>query len=600
MGEQNKNLILASVLSFIVITVWFWLFPAPQEPPIQDQSSAVSQGLASAPKSSTAGMAATQEQMLSENTPRIKIDTPSLEGSISLIGGRIDELKLKKYKQTIAKDSPIVQLLIPANEQYAFYGLFGWGPANGLDYADVPGPNTQWELVSSGEFSSSNPIVLEWENDIGLRFTRTMSVDQNYMFTITQTVENNGAETVNLFPYGIVARHSKPENLQNYFISHEGVVERIDGTLIETDYGSLEDLSYIQREGANAGLQEAAIDGWIGFTDKYWMAVLIPEQGKPFTAVSKYVPNANIYQTETRLPVVSVAPGASTSSKSRFFAGAKEWEILKSYMEGSETPAVPGFIDAIDWGWFFFLTKPIFLLLHWLNQVIGNMGLSIIALTFIIKIMVLPLAYKSYVSMARMKELQPEMEALKAKAGDDKQLMQREVMKLYREKKVNPAAGCLPVLIQIPIFFSLYKVIFVTIELRQAPFIGWIKDLSQPDPSSIINLFGILPWAAPPPGTLLALVFIGLFPILLGISMWLQQKLNPTPTDKMQQQIFGLMPWVFMFMLGGFASGLVLYWITNNVITFSQQYMIMRSHGHTPDVFENIKKSFSKSTEKGK
>jgi YidC/Oxa1 family membrane protein insertase len=361
--------------------------------------------------------------------------------------------------------------------------------------------------------------------------------------------------------------------------------------LTETDYGDVADYPLVEREGAQADVVEATTDGWIGFTDHYWMTTLVPEQGKPFTAVTKYVPSSDIYQTEARQPVMSVAPGSKATSATRLFAGAKEWETIGNYQSEN---GIGGFIDSIDWGWFFFLTKPIFSVLHWLNALIGNMGLAIIGLTFVLKLLVLPLAYKSYVSMARMKELQPEMEALKERTGDDKQLMQREMMKLYKEKKVNPAAGCLPILIQIPIFFSLYKVIFVTLELRHAPFFGWLNDLSAPDSSSLFNLFGVLPWAVPAQGSILALIFIGILPILLGISMWLQQKLNPAPADPTQQMIFAWMPWVFMFMLGSFASGLVLYWITNNTITFVQQYIIMRSHGHKPDIFGNITSSFRK------
>ena len=266
------------------------------------------------------------------------------------------------------------------------------------------------------------------------------------------------------------------------------------------------------------------------------------------------------------------------------FVGAKEWETIRNY----EKTGIEGFLDSIDWGWFFFITKPMFAVLHWLNLLIGNMGWAIIGLTLLIKALLFPLAYKSYVSMAKMKELQPEMEKLKEQAGDDRQKLQQGMMALYKEQKVNPAAGCLPLLLQIPIFFSLYKVIFVTIELRHAPWFGPFQDLSAPDPTSIYNLFGLLPWGVPEPGSLLALVFIGILPLLLGISMWLQRKLNPAPTDPTQQMIFAWMPWVFMFMLGSFASGLVVYWIANNTITFIQQYLIMRSHGYKPDLFGNI------------
>ena len=286
-----------------------------------------------------------------------------------------------------------------------------------------------------------------------------------------------------------------------------------------------------------------------------------------------------------RMPTMTIAAGTKVEAKSFLFAGAKEWDAIKHYQDEM---GVQQFVDSIDWGWFFFLTKPIFIVLHWLNTQINNMGWSIIGLTLIIKAILFPLAYKSYVSMARMKELQPEMEKLKEKHGEDRQAMQQGMMKLYKEKKVNPAAGCLPILLQIPIFFSLYKVIFVTIELRHAPFIWWLNDLSAPDPTSILNLFGLLPWNTPGPESFFAIISIGVFPVLMGVTMWMQQKLNPAPTDKTQAQIFAWMPWVFMFMLGTFASGLVVYWVANNTITFIQQYAIMRSQGVKPDIFGNI------------
>ena len=345
------------------------------------------------------------------------------------------------------------------------------------------------------------------------------------------------------------------------------------------------DMEFVDREAARADIIDVAANGWIGFTDKYWMTALIPAPGQQFQSVAKYVASADIYQTETRLPTQTVAPGETVEVQTFLFAGAKEWETIRNY---EANKGILGFIDSIDWGWFFFLTKPIFWLLHHLNGILGNMGWSIMALTLILKALLLPLAWKSYASMAKMKELQPEMEKLKERCGDDKQKMQQEMMALYKKEKVNPASGCLPILMQVPIFFSLYKVIFVTIELRHAPWIGWIRDLSAPDPSSILNLFGLLPFAPPDPGSMLAIVSLGVMPIILGISMWLQQKLNPAPTDPSQAMIFAWMPWVFMFMLGSFASGLVLYWITNNTITFAQQYMIMRSHGYKPDILGNM------------
>ncbi len=588
MDSQNKNLILATALSFLVILVWFVLFP-PEEPVVDPNAPAVV-ATTQAPAAEVAAPAQA-EVVAVPQAPRLTIDTPRLKGSVSLLGGRIDDLSLKGYRVSQADDAEIVRLLTPVGEPNAYYALYGWVPGGALEFADVPGATTEWSLASGGTLAPGQPVVLQWQNSKGLTFTRTLAVDDYYMFTVTDAVQNTGTTEVALQPYGVVARHGKPADLQNFFVLHEGVVGRTDGKLAEVDYDDVAELPVVDREGAQAEVIEATTDGWIGFTDKYWMTTLIPDQGKPFTAVTKYNASANIYQTETRQPVMTVAPGASAEVSSRLFAGAKEWETIRRYQNED---GIAGFIDSIDWGWFFFLTKPIFALLHWLNAQIGNMGLAIIALTFVLKLLVLPLAYKSYVSMARMKELQPEMEALKERAGDDKAKLQKEMMQLYKEKKVNPAAGCLPILIQIPIFFSLYKVIFVTLELRHAPFFGWLTDLSAPDTSSLYNLFGLLPWAAPMPGSFLALAFIGILPILLGISMWLQQKLNPAPADPAQAMIFAWMPWVFMFMLGGFASGLVLYWITNNTITFMQQYTIMRSHGHKPDLFGNIRASFRK------
>ena len=599
MDDQNKNLILATALSFLVILAWFVLFPqeqppaAPEAPAVMSTDTAVPSVAVAPPAAGATTESAAQapEAVATPKAPRLTIDTPRLTGSISLQGGRFDDLSLKSYHETLDTASELVRLLSPVGQESAYYALYGWAPAGALGFEDVPGANTEWTLVAGATLAPDQPVTLRWDNGKGLIFTRTISVDDHYMFTVAQAVENTGTAEARLAPYGVVARHGLPAKMTNFYVLHEGVVQMEDGKLTETKYKKLPDLPYVEREVSHAATAEAATGGWIGFTDKYWMTTLIPNQGTPFTSVVKYVANADIYQTETRQPTLTVAPGATVETVSRLFAGAKEWEAIRSYQNDS---GVSGFVDSIDWGWFFFFTKPIFVVLHWLHGLIGNMGLAIIGLTIVLKALVLPLAYKSYVSMARMKELQPEMEALKERAGDDKQLMQKEMMKLYKEKKVNPAAGCLPILIQIPIFFSLYKVIFVTIELRHAPFFGWLRDLSAPDPSSMLNLFGLLPYATPAPGSMFFLFSLGVLPILLGISMWLQQKSNPAPTDPAQKMIFAWMPWVFMFMLGSFASGLVLYWITNNTITFIQQYIIMRSHGHRPDIFGNIMLGFSR------
>ncbi|MDU8912235.1 membrane protein insertase YidC [Aestuariicoccus sp. MJ-SS9] len=599
MDDQNKNLLLATALSFAVILVWFVLFPPP-EPPAEDPATAVTETApadsaiatapSAAPGATTAEPITTAGATETAEAPRLPIATERLEGSISLTGGRIDDLKLRDYRVTLDPGAEIVELLRPIGADTPYYALYGWAPGAGLTLDDVPGANTPWTVESGETLSAEDAVILRWDSPAGLVFRRTISVDEDYLFTVTQSVENAGAGTVSAAPYGILARHGEPADLKNFFILHEGVVAMADGELAELDYDDVSDAPVVPSEGARAEVTQVAENGWIGFTDHYWMSTLIPAPGSAFKQVAKYDERRNIFQTEAVLPTMTLAPGDRQEVTTQLFAGAKEWEAIREY----QTNGVDRFLDSIDWGWFFFLTKPIFAVLHWLNGAIGNMGWAIIGLTLIIKAVLFPLAYKSYVSMAKMKELQPKMEEIKERTGDDRQKLQQEMMELYKKEKVNPAAGCLPILLQIPIFFSLYKVIFVTLELRHAPWLGPFQDLSAPDPTSLINLFGLLPNAAPEPGSIMALIFIGILPLLLGISMWVQQKLNPAPTDPTQAMIFAWMPWVFMFMLGGFASGLVVYWIANNTITFTQQYLIMRSQGYKPDVFGNIRSSFKK------
>ncbi|WP_224826221.1 membrane protein insertase YidC [Cognatishimia sp. MH4019] len=601
MDENNKNLILATALSLIVLLVWMYFFPPPEPPAPTEVApttevapAAPATGVASTPTQAPApaGTAAqTNAAPVEEDAPRVAIETPRYNGSLSLLGGRIDTLDLIDYRETLEPESDLVTLLSPVGSDNAYYALYGWAAGAGVSPENVPGPNTLWAVESGETLGPDSPVMLVWENGSGLTFRREIAVDSDYMFTVTQTVTNTGDAAATMAPYGIIARHGEPQDLSGFFIIHEGVVRKSDGELQEIDYNDMPDLEYSERLGARAEIQEVTESGWVGFTDHYWMTTLIPAPGTPFRSIAKYDARRDIYQTDAVLATQTVAPGATISATTQLFAGAKEWETIRAYQnEGG----IERFLDSIDWGWFFFLTKPIFAVLHWLNALIGNMGWAIIGLTLIIKAILLPLAYKSYVSMAKMKELQPEMEKLKERAGDDKQKMQMEMMKLYKDNKVNPASGCLPILMQIPIFFSLYKVIFVTIELRHAPWVGWIQDLSAPDPSSILNLFGLFPWDTPDPGSIFFIFSLGVLPIILGISMWLQQKLNPAPTDPTQAMIFAWLPWVFMFMLGSFASGLVIYWIANNLITFSQQYAIMRSQGYKPDVFGNIKSGFKK------
>ena len=618
MEDNNRNLILAMVLSALVILVWSIFFaPEPvQPPPPAAQTQTQTQAGQVAPAAPTTGqdtaaptLGAAANADPSANAARLRIESSSLKGSISLAGGRIDDLELTGYHETLDPASPYVRLLSPTAQpevqadgtavapggnltvtvQKPYYAVYGWMPGAGTDPALVPGPATIWQIESGDVLSPGKPVTLRWDNGAGQIFRRTYELDDKFLFTVGQSLENTGTAPFAAAPYGILARHGKPDT-QNFFVLHEGAVGMTDGALLEEKYKNLTELDASGNEGP-AQLIEVKENGWIGFTDKYWMTSLAPAPGSAFTAVAKYAPGADIYQTETRMPMQTVAPGATGTSSSYLFAGAKVWETINGYQE---SPGIDRFVDSIDWGWFYFLTKPIFRLLHWLHGMIGNMGWSIIALTFILKLLVFPLARKSYVSMAKMKEMQPQMEAIKERVGDDRVKYQKEVMELYKREKVNPAAGCLPVLLQIPIFFSLYKVIFVTIELRHAPWLGWIRDLSAPDPSSLWNLFGLLPWATPGQGSFLHSFTLPVLAIILGISMWMQQKLNPAPADPAQKMIFAWMPWIFMFMLGGFASGLVLYWITNNVITIAQQYTIMSMHGHRPDFFGNIKSGLPK------
>ena len=594
MNDQNKNLILASVLSFIVIITWFILFPPP-EPVTRDiestQQQAEESNLAPNADTENAPLIETGETEIAVEAERIQIENELLTGAISTQGGRIDQLSLKKYRNTISEDSDIVTLLSPVGKPEAYYAAFGWAPAVGIKPDQVPDPNTIWTVVGNNILTPSSPISLVWDNGNGVKFMRKISIDEKYMFTVEQGIENNSGSEISLRPYGLLRRHGEPQDMKNFFILHEGIIRMSDGELSEEDYGDIADLPILEKEGTHAERVEVQNSGWTGFTDHYWMTTLIPDQSSSFRSTTKYFAAQDIYQVEAVMPSTVIADGTSTSISTQLFAGAKEWDTIRKY----EQAGVTGFLDSIDWGWFFFLTKPMFAVLHWLNVIIGNMGWAIIGLTLIIKAVLFPLAYKSYASMAKMKELQPEMEKIKERVGDDRQKLQQEMMGLYKKEKVNPASGCLPILIQIPIFFSLYKVIFVTLELRHEPWFGWIKDLSAPDPSTILNLFGLLPWANPTtPGSILAIISLGILPILLGISMWLQQKLNPAPTDKTQAMIFAWMPWVFMFMLGTFASGLVIYWIANNTITFIQQYLIMRRQGYKPDVFGNILASFKK------
>jgi YidC/Oxa1 family membrane protein insertase len=609
MDDQNKNLILATALSFLVILGWFWLFP-PEQPvnpapnattlatttpaaPTQ-QADGTSTPSASGTLPATPQVFATEEESRAAalaKSSRVQIKTPRLAGSFSLRGALLDDLSLSDYNVKLNDPSKKVTLLSPIQPKDGYWAcLAWWSPGKSVPAAGMPNATTEWRVKEGDILTETTPVTLQWDNGQGLVFENKISVDANYMFSVNQTVHNNSAGPIDLAAYAALTRKGDPK-IKGFFILHEGEVASVDGELDQTTYKNIRKLDLNPATNTNSVTRTVENGGWTGFTTHYWMSNLIPRSEHKFTSVTEYSETDNRYQTDVRYPAKIIGAGDSYSVETMIFAGAKEYDVISKYETDLK---LPQFIDSIDWGWYFFLTKPIFKVLHWLHGHIGNMGWSIICLTLMIKAILFPLAYKSYVSMARMKELQPEMEKMKKSAGDDRQKLQQEMMKLYKEKKVNPASGCLPILLQIPIFFSLYKVIFVTIELRQAPFFGWIQDLSEPDPTSLLNLFGLLPYAPPSHESFLAIFSIGVFPILMGITMWLQQKLNPAPTDKTQAQIFAWMPWVFMFMLGRFASGLVVYWVANNTITFIQQYTIMRTQGIKPDIFGNILGSFKK------
>ena len=590
MGDQ-KNLILAAVLSFLVIGLWevFVIGPQREEARIAQEVQAARQAADPTPEASApAGIDGPTERIILSredalgSSDRVIIDSPSVDGSINLIGGRIDDLNLKDYRVTIEEDSPEVTLLSPTNGPTPYYSVFGWA---GKNAGTLPGLRTPWKQVEGGTLGVDAPVVLEWTNDKGVTFRKRYDIDKDYLFTVTQEVTNSLDDTLTLRPYGIIARHGEPETLGMYLL-HEGAIGAYDGITEELDYDEFADAPFDKAERANLKKIDVAGNGYIGFTDKYWMTALIPEPGTAFTAAYKIGASGDeIYQTDVRLNSLSVASGEKASSKIYFFAGAKRAVLLKEY---EETLGIDRLYDAIDWGWFYFLTKPFFWLLNTIFGIVGNFGVAIILLTVLVKAVMFPLAYKSYVSMGRMKKLQPQTEKIREKHKDDPQAMQKAMMALYKQEKVNPAAGCLPILLQIPVFFSLYKVLFVTLEMRHAPFFGWIQDLSAPDPTSIFTGFGMFDWGPP------AFLLIGIWPIIMGITMWMQMQLNPAPPDPIQKKIFAWMPVMFTFLLGSFPAGLVIYWTANNVLTIVQQASIMKSQGAKIELIDNMKGLFNR------
>ncbi len=563
--EQQRNLIIAVVLSIAILFGFQYLWPStkPPVPARTQQAGQISPGVAPSVPAKVGVPAPVTRSAALGKSPRIKISTPRLEGSINLVGARLDDLTLTNYRESTAPDSPLVQLLSPDGTANPYFVDFGWLSAGHLD-VKLPDEGTLWK-TSDRTLTFEHPVTLTWDNGQGLLFARQISVDANYMFTVTQSVTNHGAQPVVLGGFGRIDRGGKTP-VQSNRLLHVGPIGVMDGTLHELSYGDL--TTDKQTDFKTTG-------GWFGLTDEYWLVSLIPEQNQPLNASFARVARekGDLYQVGFAAGGQPVAPGATVTTTKRLFAGAKEVHLLDDY---ERYLGIPRFDRAIDFGWFYFLTKPIFLILDFFYRHIGNFGLAILLFTLCVKIVFFPLANRSYRSMSKMKLLQPEMAKLKERFGDDKARLNQEMMALYKRSGANPAAGCLPIVIQIPVFFSLYKVLSVTIEMRQAPFYGWIHDLSVPDPTSLLNLFGLLPWPPPADLPLIGFLSIGLWPLIMGVTMFLQQKMTPTSPDPTQAKMMLALPVVFTFMLAHFPAGLVIYWAWNNTLSIAQQWLILR------------------------
>ena len=584
MGDE-KNFLVAIALSVIVFVAWQYFFglPAMEEQQTRQEAALSETAPGStpmAPSSSQTGPSAPPGQQFGPSAalpgnvnepnrdsviataPRVTIDSTRLDGSISLKGLRFDDLKLKDYRETIAPDSAEIVLLSPSPASDAYYVDFGWLAGQGTNVA-LPDANTEWQTRRSGPLTPEAPAEFFWDNGQGQTFVTQVEMDDDYVFTVTQSVKNSGSQALTLYPYANIIRHDTPE-VSGFFILHEGLLGVFGDTLEEVDYDDLVE------DGA---VKTRSTGGWLGITDKYWLTALLPDQSQAFesTFSANGTEENRFYQAYYVMTTpLTLAPGTQIQTTNRLFAGAKKKSIIDKYVEKL---GITRFDLAIDWGWLFFLTKPFFSLLHWVGNAVGNFGIAILIVTVLIKMAFFPLANKSYTAMSKMKKLQPEMTKIRERFTEDKVRQQQEMMELYKREKVNPMAGCLPVVIQIPVFFALYKVLFVTIEMRHAPFYGWIRDLSAPDPTSMFNLFGLIPWD--PPSALM----IGIWPLIMGLTMFIQQKLNPAPTDPVQEKIFMLMPLFFTYLLASFPAGLVIYWAWNNTLSVLQQYVIMRRMG---------------------
>jgi YidC/Oxa1 family membrane protein insertase len=600
--ETNRNYFVAILLSVLVLIGWQYLYVSPKierereaaqalQAQQAEQQGATGAGVATPAPGAVSGAAPGGEAALPgvvapqtgltlqeelTQSQRILIDTPSVSGSINLTGARIDDLLLKDYRETIDPQSANIRLFNPAQQANGYFAEVGFiadaqsGPA--------PGPDTVWSAAPGQQLTPSTPVTLTYDNGAGLTFTRTISVDEHYLFQFEDTIANSTAQTASVAGYGRVTRFFRPKTAGIYVL-HEGLIGVIgEEGLQEIDYSDVEETPIMAQPKATAG--------WMGITDKYWAAALVPPQGAGFdTRFAHFTDGRPRYQADFKSDAQAIAAGSSVTTTTLVFAGAKEVPIIDGYEKQFN---ILNFDLMIDWGWFYFITKPMFWLIDFLFKLFGNFGLAILATTVIVKLIFFPLANKSYVSMANMKKVQPKLEELKAKHGDDRMALQQGMMELYKKEKINPVAGCWPVLLQIPVFFALYKVLYVTIEMRHAPFFGWIQDLSAPDPTSLFNLFGLLPYDVP------SFLLIGVWPLIMGITMFIQMRMNPTPPDPTQAMIFTWMPVVFTFMLATFPAGLVIYWAWNNTLSVLQQGVIMKRQGAKIELWDNLMALFKR------
>jgi YidC/Oxa1 family membrane protein insertase len=601
---DNKNTILAIALSALVLLGWQYFFAVPQEKARQEQLQTQQQkqiaptpaepgqtvqppAQAGAPpqvpgQPNAPAAAVTLDRTAAlAGSPRVSIATDSLQGSIALKGGRIDDLALVKFRETVDPKSPPIILLSPSGTADPFYAEFGWTGVAGAN-VKLPTSETVWKQTGSGALSVGHPVTLTYDNGEGLEFRRTVAVDDKYLFTLKDEVTNKGSSPIPLFPYALISRHGTPQTA-GYYILHEGLI----GVLGESGLQEYTYKNIAEKKAVNFDVT----NGWLGITDKYWAAVLAPDttarlKARFSTGTLGTLPT---YQTDYLLDAQTVAPGATVSVNARLFAGAKEVAVVNDY---DKQLKLNRFDLLIDWGWFYFITKPLFIAIDYLYRLVGNFGLAILIVTVLIKAAFFPLANKSYASMAKMKAVQPQMTALRERYANDKAKQQQELMELYKREKINPLAGCLPIAIQIPVFFSLYKVLFVTIEMRHAPFFGWIHDLSAQDPTNVFNLFGLIPVDPTMLPVIGHFLHLGAWPLIMGVTMWAQMKLNPAPPDPTQAMIFNWMPLIFTFMLANFPAGLVIYWAWNNSLSVLQQSVIMRKHGAKIELFDNIKSLF--------